>query len=554
MSHSHDHPFGSARFASDAEIRRAFSKRGGFPFAFHNGRRLDHSKGAGALVIGGSGSEKFVSVLAHSMKAQGRGGGPARFAWLTPKGEEAAVIGPGLIHQGAHVYYANAYSLHGLPNHAVDLFSHLRPNSPTLVADCRRAARNWVPESSGGESRFFEQKAQNWLAAIIRGLVHADGHASPLRLAETVGMIQAAPEAWDEMSESIAALGEPDLRTTFGEMREMREAAPRTYQSVMSEMTNALAVLADPALQSTFTGSEQADFSLDVLTEESERPVYVFLMMPDELITQNAAIIRQFFSTLRTLKQRKPHAPTVTFVCDEAAKLRNFKEIEDWYVIGRGLGVSPVCVYQSLSQVSDNIGPNGITTLTANAELELYLGGGVSDLETATHLSRKLGNQTLHLADPLTRERAARAKREAVHNMLFGGADPMRTGMALRGLDYEMRHVRKQARALLTPDEILTMPRDQMLVLASGYDVRPFVLPKTRYFERREYAGRYFPNPFFDRDLEHVRVRTRLGYRSRRVIREAVPECFKDFPQYASGEWQFIEGYRPKLPKPSRRS
>lgn len=547
MSHSHDHPYGSARFASDTEIRRAFRKRGGLPFGFHHGRRLDHAKGAGALVIGGSGSEKFVSVLSHSMKAQGRKNEPARFAWLSPKGEEAAVIGPGLIHQGAHVFYLNPYGLHGLPGHAVDLFSHLRPNSPSLVADCRRAARNWLPESGGGESRFFEQKGQNWLAAIIRGLVHADGQVSPLSIAETLGMIQAAPEAWDEVADSIAALGEPDLRIAFAEMREMREASPRTYQSVMSEITNAFAVMADPALQASFVGSAQADFSLDVLTEESNRPVYVFLMMPDELIAQNAAVIRQFFSTLRTLKQRKPHAPTVNLVCDEAARLGRFPEIAEWYAIGRGFGLSPLCVYQDLSQTRNSIGQDGVTTLTANAELELYLGGGISDLETAQHLSRKLGNQTLHLADLLTRERAARAKREAVHNMLFGGADPMRTGMTLRGLDYEMRHVRKQARALLTPDEILTMPRDQMLVLASGYDLRPFLLQKTRYYERRDYAGRYFPNPFFDRDMDFVRVRTRLGYRRRRVIREAVPERFKDFPQYAGGEWQFITGYRPNL-------
>ncbi|MAY33599.1 MAG: hypothetical protein CMM86_13440 [Rhodovulum sp.] len=547
MSHFHEHPFGSARFASDIEIRRAFRKKGGVPFGYHRGRRLDHSKGAGVLVIGGAGSEKFVSVLSHSMRAQGRKHEPARFAWLSPKGEEAAVLGPGLIHQGAHVFYVNPYNLHGLPNHRVDLFSHFSASSPSLVADCRRAARNWIVQSGGGDSRFFEQTGQNWLSKIIRGLVHADGHVSPLSIAETIGMIQAAPEAWDEMADSIAALGEPDLRITFGEMREMRENSPRTYQSVMSELTNAFAVMADPALQNTFTGAAQADFSLGVLTEQSDRPVYVFLLMPDELIAQNAAIIRQFFSTLRTLKQREPHAPTVNLVCDEAARLGKFKEIEEWYAIGRGFGLSPLCVYQDLGQIRENLGVNGAATLTANAELELYLGGGISDLETAQHLSRKLGNQTLHLADPLTRERAARAKREAVHDMLFSGADPMKTGIALRGLEYEMRHVRKQARALLTPDEILTMPRDQMLVLGSGYDVRPFLLPKSRYFERRDYAGRYFPNPFFDRDMGSVRVRTRLGFRRRRVIREAVPDRFKDFPQYAHGEWTFIEGYRPKL-------
>ncbi|MFT4013113.1 MAG: hypothetical protein QM682_06865 [Paracoccus sp. (in: a-proteobacteria)] len=127
------------------------------------------------LLIGGVGSGKFVSVLAHIMADTGRGKDqPPRYAILDPKGELAAVIGRGLVHQGAHVYCINPYPLHGLPDHSVALLAHL----PLLVADSRRMARTPLPDSGGGEARFFEHKAQNWLDALLRGLVHLDGDVS----------------------------------------------------------------------------------------------------------------------------------------------------------------------------------------------------------------------------------------------------------------------------------------------------------------------------------------------------------------------------------------
>ncbi|MGF0538887.1 type IV secretory system conjugative DNA transfer family protein [Agrobacterium sp. ES01] len=470
-----------------------------------------------------------------------------RYAILDPKGELAAVIGLGLVHSGAHVYTINPYGLHDLPNHRLALYSHLTPDTRTLVADARRAARTLSPESGGGDAKFFEQKTQNWLDALIRGLVHADSGVSPLSLYELVGMIRAAPEAWAEMSEHMAALGEPDLTVTYAEMREMAAESRRTYDSVAAEITNALSFMTDPALQSTFTGTAEADFTLDVLTEGSDRPVFVFLCMPAELIAQNAAVIRQFFSTLRTLKQRKPQAPTVNLIIDEAAQLGRFPEVAEFYVVGRGFGLSPLCVYQDIGQPKANLGETGAMTLSASSDVEIYLGGGISDLETAQHLSRKLGNQTLHLDDPLTNERGARAKREAMHAMLFEGANPVKTGLALRALDTEMSHQRKVARALMTPDEVLSMPPNKALVWASGYGIRPFFADKVPYYMRSEYAERFFPNPYFDRDLNRVQLRTWFGMRARQVITEAVPGIYREFPQYQSGEWKFIEGHRPNL-------
>jgi len=547
MQFEQQYPYGSARFADNVEVRRAFRSIGGVPFAFHGGRKLYHSKQAGMLLIGGAGSGKFTSVLSHILAAPGRSGEPQRYAIFDPKRELRAVLEPYFAHIKARVYEINPYFTHDVSGNLLSILSHLTPDSPRLVGDSRRVARTLLPESVGGDSHFFDQKAQNWLDPLMRGLVHLDGGVSPTSLYDLVGMIRADPDAWADMAALMAGLGEPDLKITFAEMIDMAEDSRRTFDSVMGGMTNALAIMNDPRLQTAFVATREADFTLDVLCENTSDPVFVFFVMPPEMMQQNAALIRQFFSTLRTLKQAKPDAPTLNLVIDEAAQLGRFPEISEFYSIGRGFGLSPVCVYQDIGQIRNNLGPTGAMTLSASADLEVYLGGGISDLETARHLSAKLGNQTLALEDHLTQHRADRAMREAMHDALFGNANPTRTGLSLKALDYERSHLRKQARALRTPDEILTMPHSQALVMASSYGIPPFLAEKKPYYAQKSYRGLFAPNPYFDRDLNCVRVPSRWGgTRSLRVIRESVPSSHAHLPQYQTGQWNFIQGHRPK--------
>jgi type IV secretion system protein VirD4 len=506
-----------------------------------------HSKQAGMLLIGGAGSGKFTSVLAHLMNAPGRKGEPQRYAIFDPKRELRAVLEPYFAHIKAAVYEINPYATHGVKGHRLSILSHLKPDSPRLVADSRRAARTLLPESGGGDSRFFEQKAQNWLDPLMRGLVHVDGGVSPTSLYELVGMIRAVPEGWAEMASLMAGAGEPDLRITFAEMIEMAEDSRRTFDSVMAEITNTLAFMNDPCLQAAFVGHSGADFSLDVLCETSDRPVFVFFVMPPEMTQQNAALIRQFFSSLRTLKQQRPDAPTLNLVIDEAAQLGSFPEIAEFYSIGRGFGLCPVCIYQDIGQIRKNLGATGAMTLSASADLEVYLGGGVSDLETARMLSARLGNQTLELEDHLIQQRAQRSRKEAIYEAFFGRGNAIRTGAALKALDYEQQHKRKLSRPLRTPEEILGMAQSEALVIASGYDIPPFIAEKTPYYRQPAYSGLYGPNPYFDRDLSRVSVPgSWKSGKTLRVIREAVPSSHAHLPQYQNGEWRFIEGHRPK--------
>ncbi len=548
MTFDEQYPYGSARFASPIEINRAFRAAGGVPFAFHGKRKLYHSKQAGMLLIGGAGSGKFTSVLAHIMNAPGRAGEPPRYAIFDPKRELRAVMEPYFASIKARVYEINPYFTHGASGSTLSLFSHLKEDSPRLVADSRRVARTLLPDSGGGDSAFFDQKAQNWLDAMIRGLVTTVDGVSPTKLFDLIGMIRSDPEAWELMAHMMAECGEPDLRITYDEMLDMAHDSRRTFDSVMGSVTNALAFMTDPRLQSAFTSTHLADFTLDVLCENSPDPVFVFFVMPPEMIQQNAPLIRQFFSTLRTIKQSKPEAPTLNLVIDEAAQLGPFPEIAEFYSIGRGFGLCPVCVYQDIGQIKQNLGPTGAMTLSASADLEVYLGGGISDLETARHLSAKLGNQTLELEDHLVQHRADRQMREAMHDALFGKGSAMRTGLAMKTLEYERGHKRKQARALMTPEEILGMSHKQALVMASGYGIPPFLADKLPYHTMSAYRGMYGPNPYFDADLSSVRVSGWLGRKKTlRIIREPVPAALSHLPQYQSGEWSYLDGHRPKI-------
>lgn len=493
------------------------------------------------LIVGGAGSAKTTATLMPLVMHGGKS------LVLDPKGEMTAVMLDGLAAIGGAGYCINPYRVFGFPNHRISLLGHLKAGSPTLVGDSRRLWTALHPNVSGENNRFFDEKARFWGDAITRGIIAERGSVSFRSIYDAINMIRSDWDAWLDRACAMAVDGPPDLEAAFGEMNAMNVGEARTFDNVMSGLTNALAFMADPANRETFVDDDEADFSLDVLTQNNG-PIAVFLIMPPELIAPNAPVIRQCFSTMRTVKQRAAGGERIALVIDEAASLGPFPEIAEFYSIGRGFGIVPVTVYQDQGQIEHNLGRNGAQTLSANAAIECYLGGGVRDLDTARNLSHRLGNQTISLDDRITQENARHAKRKAMRKMLFEGADPWQTGQELRHQAYAANHQRQQSRALMEPNEILGLDAGKSLVLAGGYQIPPFLMDKTPYYQRRDLAGRFFPNPYVSPDMHSVRIRTRFGYRTRRIVEGPAPSWLAHLPQYADGRpFRHVEGFRPKL-------
>ncbi|SMD04517.1 hypothetical protein SAMN06295998_1228 [Primorskyibacter flagellatus] len=72
----------------------------------------------------------------------------------------------------------------------------------------------------------------------------------------------------------------------------------------------------------------------------------------------------------------------------------------------------------------------------------------------------------------------------------------------------------------------------------------PLCATRIPYWEQSSMAGSFHPNPYHP-PLDSVFVQTFWGMRRRKVIVEPVAEPLAHLPQYKSGLWSYIEGYRP---------
>ena len=91
---------------------------------------------------------------------------------------------------------------------------------------------------------------------------------------------------------------------------------------------------------------------------------------------------------------------------------------------------------------------------------------GVRDYETAQLVSSMLGQQTLEYDDKLRQAHAGQAKRQAAMSILTGG-DPFSAAQNVKHNAFLETLRTKQARDLMTPDEILALPEDQQICFIS---------------------------------------------------------------------------------------
>ena len=166
----------------------------------------------------------------------------------------------------------------------------------------------------------------------------------------------------------------------------------------------------------------------------------------------------------------------------------------------------------------------------------------VRDYETAQLISNMLGQQTLIYDDEGAQARArkeAQARAEAV----FYGADPFEQMRDYAHFEEESHRQTKMRRPLMSPDEIMNMPKDQQIIFISGRNIPPILANKYPYFTRREMAGLYLPNPYHP-PMNKVQVQGWLKEKWVSVQSVPIPDKYRLFPQYqGQSTVQKIEGY-----------
>lgn len=534
MMSNEEYRFGSASWSDESELRRAglLSARG-LQIGYSANKSICLETDAPIITVAGAGAGKMRDLLALAVA---RNAGNRNFI-LDPRGEIAAVTMVNFALNRSYLYCWNPTGMRGLPQHRMNPLDILRLNDPHFHADCKFIAESLIPTSGASNGRYFELRAREWIENIIKMLVERDGKVSFPALYRVINWIEADSNAWADCLEAMLGSSMDSVRRTAGEMLAKQQESEKEFGSILGEIYAHLNFLDDPMLQAAL---DWADASL-ADTCNSSQPTSWAINVPIEYVGLWSPILRTMFTVQMLYKSRAPSAPRVTMIIDEAGQLGNFEALLRAFTFGRGAGVQVWALFQDVGQIVRNFGAPALQGFMGSSALRQFF--GVRDYQTAQMVSSMLGTETLEYDDSLRQADAKRQKMNAAMSIM-NGSDPFSAYADMKYHAYGEEHRTKQARALMMPEEILSMPEDRQLLFISGKNLKPIFAEKHPYYERSDFAGRFLPNPFHP-PHDSVSIPSRWGRRRARVIVERVPQQFSDYPQYSNGMWSYVEGFGP---------
>ncbi len=531
------HPFGSAHAPDLHALKRAGLINGaGVSFGFDESQRYElrvPTDGSIAL-FGGAGSGKSASLYANNLIG---GHFQNNFLSFDPRGELAMIAILAMSLQGYSLYFSNHTGMHGLPQHRFNPLDHLTLDSPSLIADVQKFTLDAITTPNGTKNAWPYEDARRWLADLTLYDAETNGVASLPTLFRLIMCIQGNFDLWCDHLERMMTSRFPSVQTFASEIMALQKDGRESFSAPYSTLQTAFAYMRDERLQYTFSGN---DFSMRWLSDPNIK-MAVFLIHPIEYLQTQAPAIRTPIGSAIQYKLRNPLGKNISIFVDEAGQLGYFPSIRELVTFGRGAGLTNnILAWQEISQIKSAFGAEA-NEIIGSAQFRVFK--GVRTIESANIVSQMSGMMTLDFDNTLEQSNAQRMKRHAVQRLL-SGQDFLSAAADIRHYKEAAQHQQKQARAVLTPDEVLNMPPTQMVAFASGLIDAPIIGHWINHFDRRDFAGKYLNNPYHG---ELVRIKTRWGHDSRRIIEAPVPEALGHLPQYQNGMWRYVEGLRPTL-------
>ena len=206
--------------------------------------------------------------------------------------------------------------------------------------------------------------------------------------------------------------------------------------SVMSTVLSRLNAFLDSELEQVLC----FDSAIDAEHFAAEKSA-IFLVLPEEDSTKNFMaglmiqnLSRELFSVADEHGGKLQNR--VVFYCDELGTMPPF-DILPLFSAGRSRRLTLVPIIQSLAQLEKNYGKEGAEIISDNCQDTIF-GGFAPNSQTAETLSKALGSRTVL------------------------------TGSVSRGKDSNSQSLQMVERALLSPDELKSLPKGNFIVMKTG--------------------------------------------------------------------------------------
>lgn len=242
-------------------------------------------------------------------------------------------------------------------------------------------------------------------------------------------------------------------------------------QSMLSVMSTAMSRL------NTFLDTELEQilcFDTEIDAERfCKEKSAIFIVMPEEDNSKYfmvSLILQQLYREILSVADEKGGKldNRVMMYLDEFGTLPKIESAEMMFSASRSRKVSIVPIIQSFAQLNKNYGAEGAEIITDNTQLTIF-GGFAPNSKSAEVLSKAMGSKTVM------------------------------SGSVSRGKNDPSQSLQMIERALMTPDELKSMPKGQFIVMKTGHN--PMKVKLKLFFK----WGIQFEEPF---SIGELRVQT----------------------------------------------
>ena len=472
-----DGQHGTARWATTQEIKKSYAS---VPFDVANWRAGKNLPAVQGLILGSTQRGKQLDALVdrddvHCLMIGASGVGKTAF-FLYPNLEFACASGMSYLALDtkgdlARNYGTIAKKYYGYHVSVIDLRNPTRSDGSNLLTLINRymdiarehpdnlaerakaekyakiLAKTIVnpggDDQDRGQNAFFYDAAEGLLTSVI------------LLLAEYVPLDSAGHEkrhivsVFKLVQELLAPSGQ-NKKTCF---QVLMDNLPSTHKarwfagaalntseqgmaSVMSTVLSRLNAFLDSELEQVLC----FDSAIDAEHFAAEKSA-IFLVLPEEDATKNFMaglmiqnLSRELFSVADEHGGKLQNR--VVFYCDELGTMPPF-DILPLFSAGRSRKLTLVPIIQSLAQLEKNYGKEGAEIIGDNCQDTIF-GGFAPNSQTAETLSKALGSRTVL------------------------------TGSVSRGKDSNSQSLQMAERALLSPDELKSLPKGEFVVMKTG--------------------------------------------------------------------------------------
>lgn len=443
---------GAAKWATEAELRKA---------------KLRAKKG---LLLGRTGAKNYLiaddfqHVLLFAPTGSGKGVGfviPNLLFWEESvvchdiKGENHELCsGYRTQKLKQECYYWNPADPNGI-SHCYNPLDWLSEKPGQLVDDCQKICNLVLPEQE-----FWQNEARSLLLGVMLYLV-----AVPEKMTsfgEVVRTMRSDDVVYN-LAVVLDTIGGKIHPVSYMNIAAFLQKADKERSGVVSTMNSGLELWANPLIDTTTATS---DFDLQTMKTKKQT---VFVGVTPDNLQRLEPLLKVFYQQATDFMTR--HMPTpdekygVLFMMDEFPSLGEMPQFQIGIAYFRGYRVKLFVIVQDTQQLKGIYEEAGMNSFLSNSYYRVTF--SANNIETANMISQLVGNKTVD---------------QSSHNKpKFLDFNPASRTM----------HVSETQRALLLPQEVIQLPRDEQIILVESF--APIKCKKIFYYKDSTFTKRLLP-------------------------------------------------------------